>query len=105
MAFEFTDANFQSEALAEGKVAVVDFWAEWCGPCKLVGPIIDELAGEYADKATIGKLNVDHNPTVSMQYSVRSIPTILFIKNGEVIDKQIGAASKATLKQKLEALI
>lgn len=94
MAFEFTDSNFQSEALAADKVAVVDFWAEWCGPCRLVGPIIEELAGEYADKATIGKLNVDHNPTVSMQFSVRSIPTILFIKNGEVVDKQVGAASK-----------
>lgn len=105
MAFEFNDSNFQTEALATDKVAVVDFWAEWCGPCRLVGPIIEELAGEYADKATIGKLNVDHNPTVSMQYGVRSIPTILFIKNGEVVDKQVGAASKATLKQKIEALL
>src|SRR5262245_35537020 len=105
MAFEFTDSNFQSEALSQDRVAVVDFWAEWCGPCKLVGPIIEELSSEYAEKATIGKLNVDHNPTVSMQYGVRSIPTILFIKNGQVVDKQVGAASKATLKQKLEAII
>lgn len=105
MAFEFTDSNFQTEALTQNRVAVVDFWAEWCGPCKLVGPIIDELSAEYGDKAKVGKLNVDHNPSVSMQFGVRSIPTILFIKNGQVVDKQVGAASKATLKQKLEAII
>ncbi len=105
MAFEFTDSNFQSEALAQDRVAVVDFWAEWCGPCRLVGPVIEELAGEYAEKVKIGKLNVDHNPSVSMQFGVRSIPTILFIKNGQVVDKQVGAASKATLKQKLEAIL
>jgi thioredoxin 1 len=105
MAFEFTDSNFQTEALIQDRVAVVDFWAEWCGPCKLVGPIIDELSNEYGDKVKVGKLNVDHNPSVSMQFGVRSIPTILFIKNGQVVDKQVGAASKATLKQKLEAII
>ena len=105
MAFEFTDSNFQTEALPQDRVAVVDFWAEWCGPCKLVGPIIEELSNEYGEKAKIGKLNVDHNPSVSMQFGVRSIPTILFIKNGQVVDKQVGAASKATLKQKLEAII
>jgi thioredoxin 1 len=105
MAFEFTDSNFQTEALTQDRVAVVDFWAEWCGPCKLVGPIIDELSNEYGDKVKVGKLNVDHNPSVSMQFGVRSIPTILFIKNGQVVDKQVGAASKATLKQKLEAII
>ena len=105
MAFEFTDSNFQTEALTQDRVAVVDFWAEWCGPCKLVGPIIDELSSEYGEKVKIGKLNVDHNPSVSMQFGVRSIPTILFIKNGQVVDKQVGAASKATIKQKLEAII
>lgn len=105
MAFEFTDTNFQSEAMATDSVAVVDFWAEWCGPCRLVGPVIEELAGEYGDRVKIGKLNVDHNPSVSMQFSVRSIPTILFIKNGQVVDKQVGAASKATLKQKIEAIL
>lgn len=105
MAFEFTDSNFESEALAQNRVAVVDFWAEWCGPCKLVGPIIDDLSKEYGENVKIGKLNVDHNPTVSMQYGVRSIPTILFIKNGQVVDKQVGAASKASLKQKLDAII
>ncbi|MCC6815583.1 MAG: thioredoxin [Saprospiraceae bacterium] len=105
MAFEFTDTNFKETALAENGIAVVDFWAEWCGPCRLVSPIIDELSSEYAGKAQIGKLNVDHNPEVSMQFGVRSIPTILFIKNGKVVEKHVGTATKATLKQKIDALI
>ena len=105
MAFVFTDDNFQENALAESGVAVVDFWAEWCGPCKLVGPIIDELSHEYEGKATIGKLDVDNNPQVSMQFGIRSIPTLLFIKDGKVVDKHVGTATKATLKQKLDALI
>ncbi|MBP8725931.1 MAG: thioredoxin [Saprospiraceae bacterium] len=103
MAFEFTDANFQSET-SDG-VAVVDFWAEWCGPCRMVGPIIDELSQEYGTKVKIGKLNVDHNPAVAMQFGVTSIPTILFIKDGKQVDKQVGASSKATLKQKIEAIL
>ncbi|MCC6753254.1 MAG: thioredoxin [Saprospiraceae bacterium] len=103
MAFEFTDANFQSET--KDGVAVVDFWAEWCGPCRMVGPIIDELSKEYGDKVKIGKLNVDHNPSVSMQFGVTSIPTILFIKDGKQVDKQVGASSKAVLKQKIEAIL
>lgn len=102
MAFEFTDQNFQESALAEG-VSVVDFWAEWCGPCRLITPIIEELSGEYEGKATIGKLNVDDNPEVSMKYGVRSIPTILFIKDGEVVDKHVGTATKATLMEKIDA--
>lgn len=105
MAFEFTDTNFQETALSQGTVSVIDFWAEWCGPCRLVGPIIDELSGEYQDKVRIGKLNVDHNPQVSMQFGVRSIPTILFIKDGKVVDKQVGTTTKANLKQKIEALL
>lgn len=99
MAFVFTDDNFQENALAETGVAVVDFWAEWCGPCKLVGPIIDELSHEYEGKAKIGKLDVDNNPQVSMQFGIRSIPTLLFIKDGKVVDKHVGTATKATLKQ------
>jgi len=102
MAFEFTDSNFQETAL-KGGVSVVDFWAEWCGPCRLVGPIIDDLATEYEGKATIGKVDVDANPEVSLKYGVRSIPTILFIKDGEVVDKHVGTATKATLASKLEA--
>ena len=105
MAFEFTDSNFLESALAKDGVAVVDFWAEWCGPCRLVGPIIDELSKEYEGKVTIGKLNVDHNPQVSMQFGVRSIPTILFIKEGQIVEKHVGTATKATLKQKIDALV
>ncbi len=105
MAFEFTDSNFQAEAIDKEGVAVVDFWAEWCGPCRLVGPVIDELSKDFEGKATVGKVNVDTNPEVSMKYGVRSIPTILFLKNGEVVDKHVGTATKQTLASKLEALI
>jgi thioredoxin 1 len=103
MAFEFTDTNFQNTALEEGTVAVVDFWAEWCGPCRMVAPIIEELSHEYEGKVLVGKVDVDSNPEISMRYGIRSIPTILFLKNGEVVDKQVGATSKQILTQKLEA--
>jgi len=103
MAFEITDANFEQEVLNNDKIAVVDFWAEWCGPCRMVGPIIEQMAEEYEGKALIGKVDVDNNPNVAMKYGIRSIPTILYIKNGEVVDKQIGAASKPALVKKLEA--
>lgn len=105
MAFEFTDSNFQESALEIEGVAVVDFWAEWCGPCRLIGPIIEDLAKDFDGKATIGKVNVDHNPEISMKYGVRSIPTILFLKGGEVVDKHVGTATKAALKDKIEALM
>ncbi len=105
MAFEFTDVNFKETALAPGEISVVDFWAEWCGPCRLVGPVIEDLAKDYDGKAIIGKVNVDNNPETSMKYGVRSIPTILFIKDGEVVDKHVGTATKATLSQKLDALL
>lgn len=104
MAFQFTDSNFQESALSGG-VAVVDFWAEWCGPCRLIGPIIDDLSKEYEGKAIIGKVNVDENPEISMKYGIRSIPTLLFIKDGEVVDKQVGVSTKAALEAKLNALI
>lgn len=104
MAFEFTDDNFQDSALSGG-VSVVDFWAEWCGPCRMITPIIEDLSKDYDGKATIGKLNVDDNPNVSMKYGIRSIPTILFIKNGEVVDKQVGVTTKQAMVQKLEALL
>ena len=87
MAFQFTDDNFQEVAIDKKGVSVVDFWAEWCGPCRMITPIIEELSGEYDGKATIGKLNVDHNPNVSMKYGVRSIPTILILKDGEVVQQ------------------
>lgn len=100
MAFEFTDSNFQDTALAEG-VSVVDFWAEWCGPCRMIGPIIEDLANEYGDKVRVGKVDVDSNPEVSMQYGVRSIPTILIIKDGEVVDKHVGVTTKEALSGKI----
>lgn len=103
MALEFTDSNFEQEALKSDKPVMVDFWAEWCGPCRMVGPIVEEVSKEYGDKAIVGKLNVDHNPNVAMKYGIRSIPTILFIKNGEVVDRQVGAVPKAALVKKLEA--
>ncbi|MBK9149765.1 MAG: thioredoxin [Saprospiraceae bacterium] len=102
MAFEFTDTNFEETAL-KGGVAVVDFWAEWCGPCRLIGPIIEDLSKEYEGKALIGKVNVDHNPEVSMKYGIRSIPTVLIIKDGEVVDKQVGVTTRASLEAKLQA--
>ncbi|MCB0737953.1 MAG: thioredoxin [Bacteroidetes bacterium] len=105
MAVEFTDANFDDLAVKSDKPVVVDFWAEWCGPCRMVGPVIEELANEYDGKAVVGKLDVDSNPNVSMNFRVRNIPTVLFIKNGEVVDKQVGAAPKSVYQQKLNALI
>lgn len=104
MALEITDANFEELVLKSDKPVVVDFWAEWCGPCRMVGPVINEMSEEYAGRAVIGKVDVDNNPAVSNQFRVRNIPTILFIKNGEVVDKQVGAVPKAVLVQKLEKL-
>jgi len=103
MAVEITDANFESLVKNSDKLVLVDFWAEWCGPCRMVGPIVEELAKEYEGKAVIGKLNVDNNPNVSMEFGVRNIPTILFFKNGKVVDKQVGAVPKSQLAAKLQA--
>ena len=104
MALEITDNNFK-EILAEGKPVVIDFWAPWCGPCKMVGPIIEELAGEYEGRVTIGKCDVDSNNAIAVQYAVRNIPTILFIKNGQIVDKQIGAAPKNVFTEKIAKLL
>ena len=104
MTIELNDANFDEIVLKSEKPVMVDFWAEWCGPCRMVGPIVSEIANEYKEKAVIGKLDVDSNPGVSAKYGIRSIPTILFFKNGELANKQVGAVPKSNLVSKLEAL-
>jgi thioredoxin 1 len=103
MAKQFTDSNFDAEVLKSDKPVLVDLWAEWCGPCRMLTPIIEELHAEYDGKAIIGKLNVDENPEVSAKYGVRSIPTLLIFKNGELVDKQVGVVPKSTLAKKLDA--
>ena len=97
MATQLTDSNFKELVLDSDKVAIVDFWAEWCGPCKAIGPMIEELSKEYEGKAIVGKVDVDSNPETAMKYGTRNIPTILFIKNGQVVDKQVGAVPKSNL--------
>ena len=101
-AIEITDANF-NEITNTDKPVLVDFWAEWCGPCKMIAPVVEELAGDYDGKAVVGKLDVDSNPEISAKFGIRSIPTLLVFKNGEVVDKQVGAVSKNVLAQKLDA--
>lgn len=100
---EFTDANFDDEVLKADLPVLVDFWAEWCGPCRMVGPVVEELAGEFEGKAKIGKVDVDSNPQISMKYGIRSIPSLLIFKGGEVVDQIVGAVPKAQLKGKLDA--
>ncbi|TNE82372.1 MAG: thioredoxin [Bacteroidetes bacterium] len=103
MAIEVTDSNFEEVVLKSDKPVLIDFWAEWCGPCRMVGPIVEEMSGEYDGKAVIGKLNVDENPEVTVKYGIRSIPALLYFKNGEVVDRQVGAVPKSALAQKLDA--
>ena len=105
MALQLTDSNFKETVLDVNSVALVDFWAEWCGPCRMIGPVVEELAHEYEGKVVIGKVNVDDNPETAMQYGVRSIPTILFFKNGQLVDKQIGVVPKSVLENKLKSHI
>lgn len=103
MAQELTDSNFDEKVLKADQPVIVDFWAEWCGPCRMVGPIVEEIGSEYEGKAMVGKVDVDNNPGVAAKFGIRNIPTILFFKNGEVVDKQVGAVPKQVLVSKLES--
>lgn len=104
MALEATDGNFEELILKSDKPVIVDFWAEWCGPCRMVGPIVEEVGMEYEGKAVVAKVDVDSNPGITAKYGIRNIPTILFFKDGAVADKQVGAVPKSTIVNKLEAL-
>jgi len=105
MALELTDANFEELVIKSDKPVIVDFWAVWCGPCRMVGPIVNEIGETYSDSVVVGKLDVDNNPGVAAKYGIRNIPTILCFKNGEVVDKQVGAVPKQVLVGKVEPLL
>jgi thioredoxin 1 len=102
---EFSDANFQTEVLASELPVLVDFWAPWCGPCRMIGPIVEELAEEYAGKARVGKVNVDENPGIASEFRIQAIPALFIIKGGQVVDKVVGMTGKANLAAKLDAAI
>lgn len=104
MAKEITDSNFK-DLINSDKPVVVDFWAPWCGPCKMLGPVIDELSNDFEGKAIIGKMNIDENSEVSSQFGIRSIPTVLFFKNGEQVDKVVGLLTKPALEEKINSLL
>ena len=105
MALEITDANFEEVVMNSDKPVVVDFWAAWCGPCRMVGPVIEEIAADYDGKAVVGKVDVDANQEYAAKYGVRNIPTVLLFKNGEVVDKQVGVAPKTTYTDKIDAAL
>lgn len=105
MTVELTDANFEEIVVQSDKPVIVDFWAEWCGPCRMVGPIVSEIGSEYEGRAIAAKLDVDKNPATAAKYKIRNIPTILFFKAGEMADKQVGAVPKNVLVKKLEKLL
>ena len=105
MATEVNDSNFDELVLKSKKPVMIDFWAEWCGPCRMVAPIIDEISKEYSSKALVLKCDVDSNPTVTARYGIRNIPTILYFKGGEIADKQVGSAQKSIYTAKLNALL
>mgnify|MGYP001165292030 FL=1 len=105
MALEITDANFEETVLKSDKPVMVDFWAAWCGPCRMVGPIIDEISSEYAGKAVVGKVDVDANQEFAAKYGVRNIPTVLVFKDGEVVGRQVGVATKAAYAESIDNLL
>ena len=105
MAIEITDENFEEIVLKCKKPVMVDFWAAWCGPCRMVGPIIDEISDEYSDRAVVGKVDVDSNQEFAAKYGVRNIPTVLVFQNGEVVTRQVGVAQKATYAEAIDALL
>lgn len=105
MAVEINDANFEEIVLQSDVPVLVDFWAEWCNPCKMIAPIINELNDEYDGKAILAKMDVDNNSIIPNKYGIRNIPTMLFFKNGEIVDKQVGAVPKSIISQKIEAII
>ncbi|MCK5729448.1 MAG: thioredoxin [Draconibacterium sp.] len=105
MAVEITDANFEELVIKADKPVMIDFWAVWCGPCRMIAPIVEEMSGEYEGRAIIGKVDVDSNPGVAMKYGIRNIPTVIFVKGGEIVDKQVGAAPKKSFTDKMDALL
>ncbi|MFO7935779.1 MAG: thioredoxin [Bacteroidales bacterium] len=105
MAVEATDSNFDDLVLKSDKPVIVDFWAEWCGPCLMVGPIVEEVGSDYDGKVVVAKVDVDNNPGITARYGIRNIPTILFFKNGEIADKQVGAVPKSAIVSKIEPLL
>ncbi len=105
MTIEITDANYGETVEKSDKPVIIDFWAEWCGPCRMVGPIVEELAEDYKGQIVVGKIDVDNNPEVTSKFGIRNIPTVIFVKNGEVIDKQVGAVPKSTLEDKLKTIL
>ena len=105
MVIDVTDDKFEEVVLNSDKPVIVDFWAEWCGPCRMVGPVVKELSEDYGDKIVVTKMDVDSNPNTAVKYGIRNIPTILFFKNGEIVDKQVGAVPKTILASKLDAIL
>lgn len=105
MALEITDGNFEDLVIGSEKPVMIDFWAVWCGPCRMIAPIVEEMSGEYEGRAVIGKVDVDSNPGIAMKFGIRNIPTVLFVKDGVVADKQVGAAPKHKFVEKLDALL
>ncbi len=105
MSVKVNDTNFEELVVKSDKPVLLDFWAEWCGPCRMVGPIVDELAQDFEGKFVVAKVDVDESPATAAKYGIRNIPTIIFLKNGEVVDKQVGAVPKAAIAEKMNALL